>query len=97
MAGTGGLRPGAGRKPKAVAERAKEMKKNFAESILSDELEKRHWIQALQSPNEKVSFDALKELTEFKHGKAKQAIELDGTLDIVTQVVVNLRGLTSMR
>lgn len=90
MASKGGLRPGAGRKPKAVEEQTRKVKQNFAGSILSDELEKRYWTQALQSSNEKVAIDALKALTEFKHGKAKQAIEIDGKLDVVAQVIVNL-------
>ena len=90
MAEKGGLRPGAGRKPKAVTEQTRKAKKNFAESILSDELEKRMWTQALQSSNEKVAVDALKALTEFKHGKAKQSVEVDGKLDIVAQVIVNV-------
>jgi len=90
MAEKGGLRPGAGRKPKAVTEQTRKAKKSFAESVLSDELEKRYWMQALQSSNEKVSFDALKALSEFKHGKAKQSVEVDGKLDLVAQVVVNV-------
>jgi hypothetical protein len=90
MAGTGGHRPGAGRKPKAVTERARELKKNFAHAILSDELEKRMWTQALQSTNEKVSSDALKSLSEFKHGKAKQTLDLDANVNLVARVDVNV-------
>lgn len=80
MAGTGGRRHGAGRKPKAVTRAEVERRQNFAGEILSDELEKRYWMQALQSENEKVSFDALKALTEFKRGKAKETVESKVTL-----------------
>lgn len=90
MASKGGLRPGAGRKPKAVEERTRKIKRNFAEAILSDELEKRMWIQALQSGNDKVCFDALKAMSEFKHGKAKQSIDLDANVNVVASVVVNV-------
>lgn len=90
MATKGGLRPGAGRKPKAIEEHTRKVKQNFAASILSDELEKRMWTQALQSMSEKVSLDALKAMSEFKHGKAKQSIDLDGHLNLVARVDVNL-------
>lgn len=90
MATKGGLRLGAGRKPKAETERTRKVKKNFAESILSDDLEKRMWVQALQSGNDKVSFDALKAMSEFKHGKAKQTLDLDANVNLVARIDVNV-------
>lgn len=86
----GGLRHGAGRKPKEITEMKRELQHNFAALILSDDLESKLWAKHLKSKNPKVSMDALKALSEHKHGKAKQSIDLDANVNVVASVVVNV-------
>lgn len=82
----GGLRLNAGRKPKEITK----MRKNFAEKILSDASEQSKWKKLLDSKSEKIALDAIKAISEFKHGKAKQSIDLDANVNVVASVVVNV-------
>jgi hypothetical protein len=85
----GGLRHGAGRKPKEITGMKRELQRNFAALILSDEDEFKLWTKHLKSKNPKVSMDALKAISEHKHGKARQTLDMDARIN-VAQVNVNL-------
>lgn len=70
MAGTGGRRAGAGRKSNAI----REARRNWASAVLSDKEEIAYWRELIEQP--KTRPDALKFISEHKHGKAPQAIDL---------------------
>lgn len=85
----GGLRLGAGRKPNEITEMRRKLKRNFAALILSDGEEARLWREHLMSKNPKVSIEALKAISEHKHGKAKQTLDLDANVN-VARIDVNV-------
>jgi hypothetical protein len=86
----GGLRLGAGRKPKEITELKRKLQKNFAAAILTDGEESRLWREHLMSKDPRVSIDALKAMSEHKHGKAKQTLDLDANVNLVARVDVNV-------
>jgi hypothetical protein len=82
MAKRGGLRQGAGRKPKESTE----LRRTFAAEILPDEEEQAQYRSLLASNNEKIRLDVLKILTEYKHGKPTQPVDVDGELTLVIDI-----------
>lgn len=78
MAGTGGKREGAGRKPKAEEEKIA----SFALKAMVDVFgsEEKAW-EAL-SKQAKASFPHLKLLFEYRYGKPKERIEHSGGVNI---------------
>lgn len=85
MAGTGGVRRGAGRKPKPIVE----VKRNWAAAILPDDKEREYWREMLENP--KTRQDALKLLSEHKHGKAPQSVQqiTSGGLNVTVRFIGN--------
>jgi hypothetical protein len=94
MAGNGGKRPGAGRKPKKISTIVKKLPKDTAAMILSEINENRAWLDLLQSDDLRIRLESLKYLTDRRDGKARQGMDLthDGTLRVVVDVVRPDRG-----
>lgn len=86
MAQRGGARPGSGRKPRIV----KAIEKGVAYAILSPEFEKKKWTRLLDSEDERVVLESLKYLTDRRDGKAPQSVKVDGEIEVIGRVVVNL-------
>ncbi len=78
MAGTGGKRPGAGRKPTRISTIIKKLPKNTAAMILSEINEGGKWTKLLESSDENVVLKSLIYLTDRRDGKPKQSIEASG-------------------
>lgn len=73
MAGYGGKRAGAGRKPggKSI------LKKDIAADVLAAAGPKAIWKRLLDSEDDKLVFDVMKYLTDRVHGKALQVMAGD--------------------
>ena len=78
MAGTGGARKGAGRKPKKISTIAKKLPKDTAALILSEINEHGAWFELLKEDDPRIRLDALKYLTDRRDGRPKQAVEQSG-------------------
>lgn len=74
MAGNGGARPGAGRKPNAV----KLFEAQFAAPFFGPERQATIWNRLLKSEDDKIVIDATKYLTDRIYGKARQSVEVTG-------------------
>lgn len=74
MAGTGGKRVGAGRKPGSITS----LKKISATEILAGIDEYAVWNGFVRSEDENVALKAMIYLTDRRDGKAKQLIEASG-------------------
>lgn len=85
MAGTGGHRLGAGRKPNKV----NLLRKSVALGMLSEQEERNQWRRFLKSDDEDIAFKAFQEWNNRSFGKSKETIEMDARLS-VAQVDVNL-------
>lgn len=72
--GRGGVRPGAGRKPKPLVP----LRKAMAEEILSSVDEVGLWAQLLNSDDPRIRLDCLKYLTDRRDGKAPQTVPSEG-------------------
>jgi hypothetical protein len=94
MAGNGGKRPGAGRKPSTIKGVVAKLPKDTAALILAKINENQSWIELLESDDLRIRLDALKYLTDRRDGKARQGMDLthDGTLRVVVDVVRPDRG-----
>ena len=72
-AGSGGKRPGAGRKPNVL--------KGFGFDVIAEtwplHKQKTFWYSMLYSSNERISFEAGKYLTDRMYGKAKQEVDVN--------------------
>lgn len=71
MAGTGGKRPGAGRKSNAK----RLLEAGFVCRAFGPDLQERVWKSMLQSSDERIVLEAAKYLTDRVYGKAPQAVE----------------------
>jgi hypothetical protein len=74
MAGTGGKRPGAGRKSKAQ----KALEAGFICKAFDQDIQEIKWKQFLNSADEQVQLKAAMYLTDRLYGKAKQQTEVTG-------------------
>lgn len=74
MAGTGGVRPGAGRKTNA----SKLIEAGFVANWFTADFQAIKWKSLAESDDERISIDAMKYLTDRLFGKAKQAVEITG-------------------
>ena len=86
MASRGGKRLGAGRKSAEV----KLLGQQFFEGVVADEDLKKILRSHLSSEDPRISFQAACWVADHKFGKAKESVEVDGKLDLVAQVVVNV-------
>lgn len=77
MAGTGGKRPGAGRK-KGSTNQSSEKKRAFFAAILKASSPKVLWKRLLESEDDRVALDAAKYLHDQAYGRAPQALEVGG-------------------
>jgi hypothetical protein len=82
----GGSRPGAGRKKKEIVE----LKKHWAGDILPDAEERKYWQELLVNP--KTRPDALRFLSEQKHGKAPQSMQVSGDPKKPLELIVRFIG-----
>jgi hypothetical protein len=84
MAGRGGKRPGAGRKPSTLSGIAKRLPAETAELLLSEIKAHSKWLALANSDDERIVLEAMKYLTDRAYGKARQSIDASavGTLGI---------------
>jgi len=75
MAGKGGKRPGAGRKPSTIKGIAKKLPKESAELLLAEINANSKWLSLANSTDERVVLETLKYLSDRAYGKSRQAIE----------------------
>jgi hypothetical protein len=75
MAGKGGRRPGAGRKPSTIKGIAKKLPKESAELLLTEINANSKWVTLANSGDERIQLETLKYLTDRAYGKARQAIQ----------------------
>jgi hypothetical protein len=78
MAGRGGKRPGAGRKPSTVKGIAKRLPKLSAELLLVEIDANSKWVTLANSPDPRIVLETLKYLTDRAYGKARQTVETSG-------------------
>ena len=78
----GGRRPGAGRPPSTVKGIAKRLPKEIAELLLSEIGAHAKWIKLSKSDDERIVLDTLKYLSDRAYGKAPQAMELTGSIEL---------------
>jgi len=89
MAGKGGKRPGAGRKPGDPIVKAK---RSIAESVLNGIDVIKEWRALLTDKSPKIRLGALTFLTEHKDGKARQSVQLSGDENKPLSVLVRHVG-----
>jgi len=75
MAGRGGKRPGAGRKPSTIKGISKKLPRESAELILAEIKANSMWLVLAKSNDERIRLETLKYLTDRAYGKARQSIE----------------------
>jgi hypothetical protein len=78
MAGKGGKRPGAGRKPSTIRGIAKKLPRLSAELLLAEINANSKWVALANSPDPRIVLETLKYLTDRAYGKARQTIEASG-------------------
>jgi hypothetical protein len=78
MAGKGGVRPGAGRKPNRIKPIADKITRTSAELILSAINERGVWLELVKDDDARIRLDAMKYLTDRRDGKPKQSLEHTG-------------------
>lgn len=74
MAGKGGKREGAGRKPNKV----NLLRKSIALGLLSEQQEKNQWLRFLNSDDEDIRLKAFLAWNDRAFGKPTQAMEVTG-------------------
>ena len=82
MAGTGGLRQGAGRKPNKL----NLLRKSAALGLLSPQEEKNQWRRFLKSDDEDIALKAFLAWNERAFGKATQPVDVEGELTLVIDI-----------
>lgn len=75
MAGKGGKRPGAGRKPSTIKGIAKKLPKESAELLLAEINARSKWLSLANSKDERIVLETLKYLSDRAYGKARQTID----------------------
>jgi hypothetical protein len=88
MAGKGGKRPGAGRKPSTIKGIAKKLPRESAELLLAEINAHSKWMSLADSADERIVLETLKYLTDRAYGKARQAIEASAAQGTEMQFVV---------
>ena len=78
MAGKGGKRPGAGRKPSTLKGIAKKLPRESAEHLLSEINANAKWVALANSDDERIQLEVLKYLSDRAYGKPRQ----DNTLAV---------------
>jgi hypothetical protein len=88
MAGKGGKRPGAGRKPgsKQLA------LKDLSVEILSSVDQQKLWLGFLRSKDQRIALEASKYLTDRSHGKAHESVKISGDADNPLAITVRHIG-----
>jgi len=79
MAGKGGKRPGAGRKPSTIKGIVKKLPRFSAELLLAEINANSKWLILATSDDERIVLETLKYLTDRAYGKARQSVETSGT------------------
>lgn len=92
MAGKGGKRPGAGRKPSTIKGIAKKLPRESAELLLSEINANSKWVSLANSADERIQLETLKYLTDRAYGKPPQAIEASAVV-----AARPLRGMKEIR
>ncbi|MGD0733844.1 MAG: hypothetical protein ABR976_01810 [Terracidiphilus sp.] len=92
MAGKGGKRPGAGRKPSTIKGITKRLPKESAEILLAEINANSKWVSLANSADERIQLETLKYLTDRAYGKARQAIQATVKGDQPLEVVVRRIG-----
>ena len=72
MAGKGGKRPGAGRKPSTLKGIAKKLPRESAELLLSEINANAKWVALANSDDERIQLEVLKYLSDRAYGKPRQ-------------------------
>ncbi len=88
MAGRGGKRLGAGRKPSTIKGIARRLPKESAELLLVEINAQSKWISLADSTDERIVLETLKYLTDRAYGKTRQAIEASAEQGTELQFVV---------
>lgn len=86
MAGTGGHRPGAGRKPNKLDM----LRKSVALGMLSEQEEKNQWRRFLKSDDEDIAFKAFQEWNNRAFGKSKETVDLTGEINLKRSLIIDL-------
>lgn len=73
MAGKGGKRPGAGRKPSTIKGIAKKLPKESAELLLAEINAHSKWLSLANSNDERIMLETLKYLSDRAYGKPQVA------------------------
>src|SRR6516165_1244518 len=82
MAGRGGKRPGAGRKPSTIKGIARKLPGETAELLLFEIKAQSKWVALANSKDERIALETLKYLTDRAYGKARQSIEATATSNV---------------
>ena len=80
MAGKGGKRPGAGRKPSTLKGIAKRLPRESAELLLAEINANAKWVALANSRDERIQLEVLKYLSDRAYGKPRQ----DNTVAVAT-------------
>ncbi|MGB8030266.1 MAG: hypothetical protein WCF30_11435 [Terracidiphilus sp.] len=87
MAGKGGKRPGAGRKPSTLKGIAKRLPRETAELLLAEIKAHEKWVRLAGSADERIVLETLKYLTDRAYGKPNQTISgADGDGPVIVKV-----------
>jgi hypothetical protein len=92
MAGRGGKRLGAGRKPSTIKGIARRLPKESAELLLVEINAHSKWIALANSRDERIVLEALKYLSDRAYGKARQSIEATGQGNVGVVLVHSVKG-----
>jgi len=92
MAGKGGKRPGAGRKPSTIKGITKRLPRESAELLLAEINANSKWVTLANSGDERIQLETLKYLTDRAYGKARQAVEHSGDTSAPLEVIVRRIG-----
>jgi len=82
----GGARKNAGRKSNA----SKLLTAGFVAPWFTPEFQKIKWSQLVNSEDQRIAIDAIKYITDRLYGKAHQAIDFKGELEVIKRVVADL-------
>lgn len=85
MAGKGGARPGAGRKPSTIKGVTNRLPKYTAEMILHEIKAHEKLIQLANSEDESIVLATIKFVWEHANGKPKQAVDMEHSGSILMQ------------